>query len=94
MPDAFDVTGFGDYLAGPDVLASYREQLRQLGETNTALVELPRLVDLWGKDPDSPARGDWSPRQVESWIRIQNFDRRNLQEFQVLAGAFICERTA
>ena len=41
MPDAYDTTGFGDYLtADPDLLAKYREQLRQLGEPNSALADL------------------------------------------------------
>jgi hypothetical protein len=94
MPDAFDITGFGNYLAGPDVDASYREQLRQLGEPNYSLAEPPRLVGQWRADPHNAARGDWSPRQVESWLRTRNYDGQDLEDFQVLAGAFIRERSA
>jgi len=94
MPDAFDLRGFGDYLAGPDVIGSYREHLRQLGEVNHSLAEPPRLIAKWREDPDNAGRGDWSPRQVDSWLRTKNYDGQDLEEFQVLAGAFLRERPA
>jgi hypothetical protein len=31
---------------------------------------------------------------VESWLRTRNYDGQDLEDFQVLAGAFIRERSA
>lgn len=90
MADDYDRTGFGAFLLhDPELPDLYRTRLRELGEENTSLAELPRLVTIWRDDPDSLRRDDWSPRQVESWIETKNRDQRDLEEFHVLVGAFI-----
>jgi hypothetical protein len=78
-------------LRGPELLPLYRARLRELGEPSSALVDLPRLVTIWHGDPNSTQRDDWSPRQVETWIRVQNWQREDLEEFHVLTGAFIVQ---
>jgi len=48
---------------------------RQLGETNSALVDLPRLVIIWRSDRGNADRVQWSARPVESWLLAQNWQK-------------------
>lgn len=90
VPDDYDRPGFGAFLLHDrELLDRYRERLRELGEENASLAEMPRLVTIWRDDSDSARRADWSPRQVETWIQTKNWDQQDLEEFHVLVGAFI-----
>jgi hypothetical protein len=94
MSAPYDLPGFGDYLLDPDLLASYRARLRQLGQANTAHADLPRLVTIWRDDPDSSQRGHWSARQVKSWLETKSQQSTDYEDFQMLAGAFFRERSS